>query len=330
MRFLVTGGAGFIGSHLTERLLAQGHRVTVLDNLSTGKRENIPPHARLTFIQENVLTCSANALSRASDRPSYDGLAHLAGTPSVANSWINPLAAHHNTLSSTVSAIQLAQQLNIPRLVFASSAAVYGDRLTTPIAEDQPTHPVSPYGLQKLTSERYLSLFAKQLNCSAVNLRLFNVFGPRQDPHSPYSGVISIFAEALRHNADITINGKGQQTRDFIYVKDVAIAFEQALTAPIAPGTALTCNIGTGKAISIAQLKTALQSCFPHWTASTHYAPARAGDIQNSQADISKARLYLGFTPQYSVRDGLIALYKSLLEKHPASDRLKVEIQARA
>lgn len=308
MRFLVTGGAGFIGSHLTEHLLQQGHSVTVIDNLSTGKRQNLPSHPRLTFLEESVLHCSFNALAQTA----YDGLAHLAGTPSVEQSWRQPLAAHHNTLSGTVAIVQLAQQLNIPRIVFASSAAVYGDRTPVPISEDCPPLPVSPYGLQKLASEQYLSLFAKQLHLSAVNLRLFNVFGPRQDPYSPYSGVISIFAKAMQQDADITINGQGQQTRDFIYVKDVAIAFSQALTTPLSPGTALTCNIGTGEAISIAQLKAILQTCFPQWTACTRYASARTGDIQDSKADISKARLYLGFEPQYAMRDGLLALYESL------------------
>lgn len=311
MHFLVTGGAGFIGSHLTEHLLDQGHSVTVLDNLSTGKREHLRTHRQLIFLEENVSTCSANTLAKGR----YDGLAHLAGTPSVAHSWRQPLAAHNNTLSGTVSVIQLAQQLSIPRIVFASSAAVYGNRVPIPVAENDLAQPVSPYGLQKLTSEQYLCLFAQQFNLSAINLRLFNVFGPRQDPHSPYSGVISIFTKAMQQNADIVIHGQGQQTRDFIYVKDVAIAFSQALTAPLPFGTALTCNIGTGQAISITQLKTALQRCFPQWAGSTRYAPAKAGDIQNSRANIARAKLYLGFEPQHSIREGLITLRESLVRE---------------
>lgn len=318
MRFLVTGGAGFIGSHLIERLLTRGHEVTVLDNLSTGKRENLRTHSRLTFVKADVLTCEQGAiLDRGSclnsQQKQYDGLAHLAGTPSVTHSWIDPLAAHGNTLSGTVAAIQLCQQLKIPRLVFASSAAVYGDLAQVPVSEDSLTQPLSPYGLQKLASEQYIALFAKHLNLSAVNLRLFNVFGPRQDPTSPYSGVISIFANAMQTGRDLVINGRGRQTRDFIYVKDVAIAFERALTASLVAGSALTCNIGTGKAISIAELKAILQGCFPHWQAKTHFLPPREGDIQESQADIAKARRYLGFEPQFSVQAGLMALRESLM-----------------
>lgn len=318
MRFLVTGGAGFIGSHLIERLLTRGHEVTVLDNLSTGKRENLRTHSRLTFIEEDVLTCEAGAILYSGRGPNhqaaqYDGLAHLAGTPSVTHSWIDPLAAHGNTLSGTVAAIQLCQQLRIPRLVFASSAAVYGDLARVPVSEDSPAQPLSPYGLQKLASEQYIALFAKHLNISAVNLRLFNVFGPRQDPTSPYSGVISIFASAMQTGRDVVINGGGRQTRDFVYVQDVAIAFERALTASLAAGSALTCNIGTGKAISIAGLKMALQDCFPHWTGKTRFALPREGDIQESQADIEKARRYLDFEPQFSVQAGLEALRESLM-----------------
>lgn len=316
MRFLVTGGAGFIGSHLIERLLRQGHEVTVLDNLSTGKRENLRRHSRLTFIEEDVLTCQASQILCSTANPlqtRYDGLAHLAGTPSVTHSWRNPLAAHCNTLSGTVAAIQLCQQLRIPRIVFASSAAVYGDLAQVPVSENSPTQPLSPYGLQKLASEQYITLFAQHLNISAVNLRLFNVFGPRQDPTSPYSGVISIFASAMQTGQDVMINGKGQQTRDFVYVKDVAIAFEQALTVSLAAGSTLTCNIGTGNAISIAELKAALQDCFPHWQARTCFSLPREGDIQESQADIAKARRYLSFEPQFSVRAGLMALRESLM-----------------
>lgn len=303
MHYLITGGYGFIGSHLAEKLLSQNHDVTIIDNLSTGKRCNLINSPNLFFLQKNILDSTPDDLVNR-----YDGLVHLAATPSVTQSWDEPLAAHTNNTSATVAVLELCQKLAIPRLVFASSAAVYGNPSQVPISEATPTEPISPYGLQKLISEQYIALFAQHLGLSAVNLRLFNVFGPRQDPSSPYSGVISIFTQAMAQGLPIAINGDGCQTRDFVYVKDVAIAFSRALSVSLAPGTTLTCNIGTGQAIPLLQLKQALQHCFPEWKAVTTFFPPRLGDIQDSQADISLATSYLGFSPQYSIHDGLLAL----------------------
>lgn len=207
MHFIVTDGAGFIGSHVTEQLLLEGHRVTVIDNLSTGSLQNLPAHPRLKLLQKDALTCQPE------DFPAQiDGIAHLAATPSVTASWLQPLEVHHNNLSSMIAVIQLCQALNIPRLVFASSAAVYGKQIRLPISEFQDTCPISPYGLQKLVSEQYASLFAKQLGFSFVALRMFNVFGPQQVPGSQYSGVISIFVATMQQGLPITIYGDGTQT----------------------------------------------------------------------------------------------------------------------
>ena len=307
MHFIVTGGAGFIGSHVTEQLLSEGYHVTVVDNLTTGNLQNLPTHPYLKFLQKDISTCQPE------DFPEQiDGIAHLAATPSVTDSWLHPLEAHHNNLSATVAVIQLCQALNIPRLVFASSAAVYGNPTTLPISEEQQTSPISPYGLQKLVSEQYGSLFAQHLGFSFVGLRFFNVFGPRQVPNSQYSGVISIFVSAMQQGLPITIYGDGTQTRDFIYVKDVASGFAKALTTPLESGSSLICNLGTEKSTSLIQLVDILKTCLPEWQSEIKFAPPRLGDIHHSQADISNASSLLGFTPQWSIQLGLQLFIESL------------------
>lgn len=307
MHFIVTGGAGFIGSHLTEQLLSEDHHVTVIDNLTTGSLQNLPEHPHLRFLEKDISTCQPEDFTA-----QIDGIAHLAATPSVTESWLKPLEAHHNNLSATMAVIQLCQALSIPRLVFASSAAVYGNPINLPISEEQQTSPISPYGLQKLVSEQYGSLFAKHLGFSFVGLRFFNVFGPRQVPNSQYSGVISIFVAAMQQGLPITIYGDGTQTRDFIYVKDVANGLTKALTTPLESGSCLICNLGTGKSTSLIQLVDSLKTCFPQWQSETKFAPPRLGDIQHSQANISKASSLLGFTPQWSVQSGLERFIESL------------------
>lgn len=306
MHFIVTGGAGFIGSHVTEQLLAAGHRVTVVDTLRTGQLKNLPNHPDLKLMIKNISACQP------SDFPEQiDGIAHLAATPSVTESWRYPLAAHDNNLSATIAVIQLCQALQIPRLVFASSAAVYGNPQALPVSELHPTAPISPYGLQKLVSEQYASLFAEQFGFSFVGLRLFNVFGPRQLPNSQYSGVISIFVELMRQNQALTIYGDGSQTRDFVYVKDVAIAFSQALTASRPVGSNLICNVGTGNGLSLRQLVNTLEDFYPQWSSEIKFEPSRLGDIQHSVADIAHAYQCLNFSPQWSVRAGLQELIDS-------------------
>ena len=305
MHFIVTGGAGFIGSHLTEQLLLDGHSVTVVDNLSTGRLNNLSEHSNLKLLQKNILECQPTDFTKP-----IDGIAHLAATPSVTDSWLQPLAAHHNNLSATIAVIQLCQALNIPKLVFASSAAVYGDKTQLPISETQETSPISPYGLQKLVSEQYANLFAQQLGLSFIGLRFFNVFGPRQLPNSPYSGVISIFTKAMEENLPITIYGDGKQTRDFICVKDVASAITKALTISVPSGSYQVCNVGTGKETSLLDLVNILKNCFGQWNSEINFTDPRLGDIQHSQADISRISSLLGFVPQWSVEAGIDLLSK--------------------
>jgi UDP-glucose 4-epimerase len=311
MHFVVTGGAGFIGSHLTEQLLQEGHRVTVVDNLNTGKSRNLPKHPRLKLLLKNILECQPEDFTQP-----INGIAHLAATPSVTQSWDDPLEAHHNNLSAMVAVLLLCQALNIPKLVFASSAAVYGNKTQLPISEEQQTIPISPYGLQKLVSEQYANLFAQKLGISFIALRLFNVFGPRQDSNSPYSGVISIFIKAMQKDLPITIYGDGEQTRDFIFVQDVADAFAKALTTPLPVGSCISCNVGTGQETSLLELVHNLKNSFPQWNSEILFAQARPGDIQHSQANISKISSLLNFKPQWSVASGTSTLVESLVSRH--------------
>jgi UDP-glucose 4-epimerase len=308
MHFIVTGGAGFIGSHLTEQLLAGGHTVTVVDNLATGRLENLPNHPHLKLVLKNILDCQPTDFTQP-----IDGIAHLAATPSVTQSWDEPLASHHNNLSAMIAVLLLCQALNIPRLVFASSAAVYGNKTELPIKEEQQTAPISPYGLQKLVSEQYANLFAQNLGISFIALRLFNVFGPRQDPNSPYSGVISIFTKAIQNDLPITIYGDGLQTRDFIYVKDVAAAFTKALTIALPQGFCLSCNVGTSQRTSLLDLADILKNCCHQSKSEIYFKTPRPGDIQDSQADISKLISLLDFQPQWSVKSGIRLLVESLV-----------------
>jgi UDP-glucose 4-epimerase len=310
MHYIVTGGAGFIGSHLTEQLLSEGHFVTVVDDLTSGKRKNLPPHQNLRLLEKDILLCQPWDFPEA-----MDGLVHLAATPSVASSWEHPLHTHQNNLSTMLVVIQLCKALSIPRLVYASSAAVYGNPVQLPIDESHPTAPISPYGLQKLVSEQYLHLFAEQVGFSAVILRLFNVFGPRQVASSPYSGVISIFADAMAQGRSLTLYGDGSQTRDFVYVKDVAIALAQGLMASLKGSSVLTCNIGTGKAVSLLELIELLRRYFPDWQADILFKDARPGDIQHSLPTIRCAVNYLGFAPHWSTARAMEAFVDSIFVK---------------
>jgi len=302
--YLITGGAGFIGSHLVEWLLAAGHRLTVIDDFSTGRRENLPPHPELAIVARDLL-----GLTREHLKGPFDAVAHLAALPSVSDSWTQLAKAHAINLTGTVRVIELAQQLKIPRLVFASSAAVYGDTDVVPIEETQPLRPASPYGLQKKASEEYGRLLAGR-DFSFVTLRFFNVFGPRQVADSPYSGVITKFAHAMRENESVTIFGTGEQTRDFVYVKDIASGIARALEIPeLAPFT--VCNLGSGSAASIRQLATTLRAFFPEWIKPLQEAPARLGDIVHSVADISVAQRLLSYQPKHTLESGLAEMLSS-------------------
>jgi UDP-glucose 4-epimerase len=303
--YLITGGAGFIGSHLVDFLLEAGHGVTVLDNFSSGRRENLPAHSHLDVVEADLLEVAAGQISA-----TFDGLVHLAALPSVNDSWTAMMVAHQLNLTATVRVLELARTLKIPRIVFASSAAVYGNPQSVPISEESPTIPVSPYGLQKLASEQYGRLFSDSSTLSFVALRFFNVFGPRQVASSPYSGVISKFAAAMRAGEPVTIYGDGKQTRDFVYVSDIARGIARALAAKAIEAFAV-CNLGTGRAVTIRELAETMCSNFPDWKGSIETAPAPPGDIVHSQASIGAAGRLLGYEPTFSLASGLAEMMRS-------------------
>ncbi len=302
MKILITGGAGFIGSHLVEELLGAGHQVEVLDDLSGGVRENLPSAVREKLIEASIAACDARHL------PSrLDAIVHLAASPSVEFSWKEPAAAHDNNLSATVRVIEWCRELRIPRLVFASSAAVYGDAIETPLREDHPTAPISPYGLQKLASEQYGRLFASGSGFSFGALRLFNVYGPRQNANLGYAGVLAKFSDAIRDGRDITIHGDGKQTRDFIEVSDVARAFRAACEMP-APTPFFACNVGSGRATTLLEIVRILKTLNPSWTGNVQFVPASTGDIKHSRAGVAQMKERLDVNSRCNLNKGLVRL----------------------
>src|SRR5436190_5201531 len=307
--YLITGGAGFIGSHLVELLLHDGHRVTVIDDFSTGKRENLPSQRELAVVAADLLTVTRDQLAGP-----FDAVVHLAALPSVNDSWTDLMAAHQLNLTATVRVLELAHAIGISRIVFASSAAVYGNPQNVPVNEEHATMPLSPYGLQKLASEQYGQMFAQHQALSFVALRFFNVFGPRQVATSPYSGVISKFASAMQSDQPIKIYGDGKQTRDFVYVADIARGIAQALeAASLEP--CVVCNLGTGRAVSIRDLAETMRGIFPDWKGSIETAPASPGDIVHSQASIAAAGRLLGFKPAFSLETGLDRMMRSAADQ---------------
>src|SRR5947208_2747255 len=290
MRLLVTGGAGFIGSHFVDLVVGLGDKVVVVDDLSSGRVDNLPTHQSVEFVKKNFRTCEARDFVG-----SFDAIVHLAAWPSVATSWEQPMQAHESNLSLTLHAITLASELRIKRIVFASSAAVYGKTTEVPTKESSQLSPSSPYGLQKQTSERYGQLFAEALGLSFVSLRFFNVFGPRQSPSSPYSGVISQFLAAMQKGLPVNITGDGEQTRDFIYVKDVAAALQAAVTKISNEIPWLVLNVGTGVPASILKLRREMIQFFPDADKVPIFLPIAPGDIRHSAACITAAAGVLGF-----------------------------------
>ncbi|MEN5090855.1 NAD-dependent epimerase/dehydratase family protein [Pseudomonas protegens] len=306
-RILVTGGAGFIGSHLVDALLAKGYGVRVLDDLSTGKVSNLPmDNAALELVVGDV----AEAATLAEAMQGCGAVVHLAAVASVQASVEDPVRTHQSNFIGTLRVCEAMVAAGIRRVVFASSAAVYGNNGEgTPIHEDTPKSPLTPYAADKLASEYYLDFYRRQHGLEPVILRFFNIFGPRQDPSSPYSGVISIFSERAKSARPITVFGDGGQTRDFVYVEDLVKILVQGLERPT-PAVDAT-NVGLSGVTSLNDLIAALEQISGQPLNVSHGA-ARSGDIRHSKADNRRLleRFDLG-TPT-SLTEGLARLYRSL------------------
>ena len=299
-RYLVTGGAGFIGSHIVDALVQAGQTVRVVDNLSTGHRENLVQHSPgvVEFVEADLAESGVAAEAVAG----IEHVLHIAAIPSVPRSVEDPITTHRANVDATLLLLEAARAAQVARLVFASSSSVYGNSPTLPKDEKMPTNPLSPYALQKLIGEQYVRLFHGLYGLDTVALRFFNVFGPRQDPSSPYSGVISLFTAALSERRRPTIYGDGRQTRDFTYVSDVAAGVIAASTAPGASGKVI--NLAPGGRVSLNSLFSVLRDVIGADVEPIH-GPTREGDVRDSQADNTLARELLGFDPQVTVEDGL-------------------------
>jgi nucleoside-diphosphate-sugar epimerase len=296
--YLVTGGAGFIGSHLAEELLRRGHRVRVADNLVTGKRRNLQHLTGVEF-QEGDLADRAVA-EQAVDGMDY--VLHQAAIPSVPRSVQDPIASNRANVDAALTVLLAARDARVKRVVYAGSSSVYGDTPTLPKREDMPTNPLSPYALQKLVAEQYCQMFTRLYGLETVTIRYFNVFGPRQDPGSPYSGVISLFSAALIEGRRPIIHGDGEQTRDFTYVANVVDGVLRACDAKGAAGEAI--NVATGGRISLNELLRSMKRIVGSSIEPVYQEP-RTGDVRDSQADISKAVRLLGYQPIVTLEEGL-------------------------
>jgi len=300
---LVTGGAGFIGSNLDDALLARGCAVRVLDNLSSGKRENLPQDERVELVVGDV--ADAACVRRAVQ--GCQAVVHLAAVASVQASVDDPFGTHQSNLIGTLNLCEAMREAGVKRVLFASSAAVYGNNGEgQAIDEDTPKAPLTPYAADKLASEHYLDFYRRQHGLEPVVFRFFNIFGPRQDPSSPYSGVISIFTERAQKGLPIAVFGDGEQTRDFLYVADLVEVLVQALESPEAPEGAV--NVGLNQATSLNQLLGAIGDVLGGLP-EVSYQAARQGDIRHSRAN--NARLLQRYrlpVPPTSMRDGLITL----------------------
>jgi nucleoside-diphosphate-sugar epimerase len=297
-QYLVTGGAGFIGSHLAEELVRRGERVRVVDSLITGRRQNLAHLPQVEFLEGDL--ADLHVARRAVEGVEY--VLHQAAIPSVPRSVEDPITSNRANIDASLNVLVAARDAGVRRVVYAGSSSAYGNTPTLPKVETMATAPLSPYALQKLVAEQYCQMFTQLYGLETVTIRYFNVFGPRQDPSSPYSGVISLFIRALVEGRSPMIYGDGGQTRDFTYVANVVDGVLRACQAPDASGEVI--NVATGGRISLNELFNVVKA-LTGATVEPTYADARAGDVRDSQADIGKARRLLGYQPIVSFEQGL-------------------------
>ena len=296
--YLVTGGAGFIGSHLAEELIRRGNRVRIVDNLITGKRHNLDHLPDADFLEGDL--ADADVARRAVDGMDY--VLHQAAIPSVPRSVKDPVTSNRANIDASLNVLVAARDAGVRRVVYAGSSSAYGNTPTLPKREDMPANPLSPYALQKLVAEQYGQMFTRLYGLETVTIRYFNVFGPRQDPGSPYSGVISLFSTALLEGRQPVIYGDGEQTRDFTYIANVVDGVLRACEAADASGEVI--NVATGGRVSLNELLRTMNRIVGTNIEAVYREP-REGDVRDSQADISKAGRLLGYTPLVNLEDGL-------------------------
>ena len=303
MRVLITGGAGFIGSHTAGKFCAEGYPVTVLDNLTTGYEsnlENLVASSRLRFINGDI--CDGELVKRLVDEA--DLVVHLAAMASVPETIAHPLESQAINSTATLQLLETARHAGVKRFVFASSAAVYGNSTIIPQSEGLPVHPLSPYALQKQNGERYAQLYWQLYKLPTVSLRFFNVFGPRQRPDSAYSGVISRFGEAFALGQSPVVFGDGHQSRDFVYVTNVVEAIWLAATQPVDRVAGEVFNVGTGESISLLDLIEQFKAITGRDLLVEH-RPSRAGDVRDSRSDLNHSQERLGYRAVIGWREGL-------------------------
>jgi len=312
MRFVVTGGAGFIGSNTVEELVRRGHSVVVLDDLSSGKEENLAESRnKITFIKGSITDIEVvrKAMHEA------ECVLHLAARTSVPRSVKDPIETNRINIDGTLNVLVAARDAKVKRVVFAASSSAYGESGTLPKVETMEPQPISPYGLTKYVGELYAQAFGRCYGLENLSLRYFNIFGPRQDPSSPYSGVLAKFCTAFLEDTQPVIFGDGEQTRDFTYVENAVQANLLACEAPHASGKVF--NIGVGERFSLNQT-VALLCKISGKNLEAKYDPPREGDIRDSQADISQAREFLGYEPKVGFEEGLrrtFEWYRAMQEK---------------
>ncbi|MEK6336344.1 MAG: SDR family oxidoreductase [Acidobacteriota bacterium] len=303
---LVTGGAGFIGSHIVEALVKRGARVRVVDNLSTGYLRNLEPvSGSIDFLQGDL---ADEAIAHQAVE-NVEVVFHEAALPSVPRSVLNPRETHLASVEATFNLLLAAKEKRVRRVIYAASSSAYGDQRTLPKVETMRPEPLSPYAAAKLVGEYYCQVFNRSYGLETVCLRYFNVFGPRQDPSSPYSGVISQFIDRLLKGKPPTIYGDGEQTRDFTYVSNAVEA--NLLAAETKRGIGEVINIANGEQVSINQLFHFIRKITGRGEIKPEYQPTRTGDILHSLADVTCAREYLGFEPRIGLEEGLKLTVKS-------------------